>query len=81
VFVLPSQYILNRTKYVKRGFYIDTKRSENENLKAYAAHLSRMATSIPLKCSVLKSLLDNLEKNIAEVGFGDILVSKQYARK
>jgi hypothetical protein len=40
-----------------------------------------MVTSIPLKCSVLKSLLDNLEKNIAEVGFGDILVSKQYARK
>jgi hypothetical protein len=68
VFVLPSQYILNRwTKYAKRGFNIDTKRSENENLKAYAARLSRMATSLALKCSVSKPLLDDFEKALQKL--------------
>ncbi|WVZ77842.1 hypothetical protein U9M48_025657 [Paspalum notatum var. saurae] len=63
VFILPSQYIMNRwTKYAKRGFYIEKKRTENENLKAYAARLSRRATSLALKCSVSKALLDDLEK-------------------
>jgi hypothetical protein len=51
-------------KICKRGFYIDTKRSANENLKAYAARLSQMATSLILKCSVSKPLLDNLEKSL-----------------
>ncbi|WVZ77430.1 hypothetical protein U9M48_025295 [Paspalum notatum var. saurae] len=63
VFILPSQYLMNRwTKYAKRGFYIEKKRTENENLKAYAARLSRRATSLSLKCSVSKALLDDLEK-------------------
>jgi hypothetical protein len=59
---------LNRwTKYVKRGFHIDTERSENENLKAYDARLSRMATSLTLKCSVLKHLLNDLEKALQKL--------------
>jgi branched-subunit amino acid aminotransferase/4-amino-4-deoxychorismate lyase len=57
------KYILNRwTKYAKRGFYIEKIESENENLKAHAARLSRKATSLALKCSVSKPLLDELEK-------------------
>ncbi|WVZ87423.1 hypothetical protein U9M48_034059, partial [Paspalum notatum var. saurae] len=63
IFILPLKYILNRwTKYAKRGFYIEKKESEIENLKAHAACLSRKATSLALKCSVSKSLLDELEK-------------------
>ncbi|WVZ62367.1 hypothetical protein U9M48_012125 [Paspalum notatum var. saurae] len=63
VCILPSQYILNRwTQYAKKGFYIEKKGSEKENLKAHAARLSRMATSLALKCSVSKPLLDDLEK-------------------
>jgi hypothetical protein len=59
---------LNRwTKYAKRGFHIDTNRSENENLKAYAACLSRMAASLALKCSVSKPLLDDLEKSLQKL--------------
>ena len=59
VFVLPSQYILNRwTKYAKRGSYADKKASENENLKAHVARLSR---------SVSKSLLDELEKALEKL--------------
>ena len=60
---MPSRYIMNRwIKYAKREFYIEKKGTENENLKAYAARLSRRATSLALKCSVSKSLLDDLEK-------------------
>jgi hypothetical protein len=59
---------LNRwTKYVKRGFHIDTNISENENLKAYAACPSRMAASLALKCSVSKPLLDDLEKSLQKL--------------
>jgi hypothetical protein len=59
---LLSQYILNRwTKYAKRGFYIE-KKSENENMKAHVARLSQKATSLALKSSVSKPLLDELEK-------------------
>jgi signal recognition particle subunit SEC65 len=54
-------------KICKRGFYIDTKRSENENLKAYAACLSRMATSLALMCWVSKPLLDDLEKALQKL--------------
>jgi hypothetical protein len=46
----------------KKGFYIDKKINGNENLKAHAARLSRMATSLALKCSGSKTLLDDLEK-------------------
>jgi hypothetical protein len=60
---LLSQYILNRwTKYAKRGFYIEKKESENENMKAHAARLSRKAISLALKSSVSEPLLDELEK-------------------
>ncbi|KAJ1284936.1 hypothetical protein BS78_03G243500 [Paspalum vaginatum] len=63
IFILPSQYIMNRwTQYAKRGFYIEKKGSENENLKAHAARVSRKATSLALKCSVSKPLLRDLEK-------------------
>jgi hypothetical protein len=63
VFILPSQYILNRwTKYAKRGYYVEKKRRQNENLKARAARISRMATSLALKCSTSEPLLDDLER-------------------
>ncbi|KAJ1290390.1 hypothetical protein BS78_02G239500 [Paspalum vaginatum] len=54
---------MNRwTKYAKSGFYIEKTESENETLKAHAAPLSRKTTSLALKCSVSKPLLDDLEK-------------------
>ena len=65
VFILPSQYILNRwTKYAKRGFYIEKQGTDTENLKTQAARISRKATSVALKCSTVKELLDDLEKAI-----------------
>jgi hypothetical protein len=65
IFILPSQYILNRwTKYAKRGHYVEKKGRENLNLKAHAAHISRMATSIALKCSASEPLLDDLERSL-----------------
>ncbi|EEE59391.1 hypothetical protein OsJ_11516 [Oryza sativa Japonica Group] len=65
VFTLPSHYILNRwTKYAKSGFYIQKQGSEKETLKAHAARISRHATSVELKCSVSKELLDDLEQAI-----------------
>jgi branched-subunit amino acid aminotransferase/4-amino-4-deoxychorismate lyase len=68
VFILPQQYILNLwTKYAKRGFYIDKKVSGKGNLKAHAARLSRMATSLALKCSTSESLLDDLEKALQKL--------------
>jgi hypothetical protein len=36
-------------------------------LKSYAARLSRMATSLALKCSVSKPLLDDLEKALQKL--------------
>ncbi|WVZ82159.1 hypothetical protein U9M48_029452 [Paspalum notatum var. saurae] len=63
VFILPPRYIMNRwTKYAKRGFCIEKIESENETLKTHAARLSRKATSLALKCSMSKPLLDDLEK-------------------
>jgi hypothetical protein len=68
VFMLPSQYVLNRwTKYAKRGFYIEKMGKEKENLKAHAARLSRMATSLALKCSMSKPLLDDLERTLEKL--------------
>jgi signal recognition particle subunit SEC65 len=51
----------------KEGFILIQKRSENENLKAYAEHLSWMATSLALKCSMSKPLLDDLEKALQKL--------------
>ena len=68
VFVLPSQYILNRwTKYAKRGFYVDKQESGSESNKTWAARISRMATSIALKCSLSKELLHDLEKGMQKL--------------
>jgi hypothetical protein len=65
VFILPSHYILNRwTIYAKRGFYIEKQGTQKENLSTKAAHISWKATSVALKCSVSKELLDDLEKAI-----------------
>ena len=65
VFILPPQYILNRwTKYAKRGFYIEKQESEKESLNTRAARISRKATSLALKCSLSKELLDDLENAI-----------------
>jgi hypothetical protein len=65
VFILPSQYILQRwTKYAKRVCYIEKQGPEKESLKTQAARISQMATSVALKCSHSKELLDDLEKAI-----------------
>jgi hypothetical protein len=62
---LPPQYILKRwTKYAKREFLVEKKGVEKENLTTQVACISRKATSIALKCSVSKELLDALEKAI-----------------
>ena len=39
------------TKYAKRGFYVDKEESGSESNKTWAARISRMETSIALKCS------------------------------
>jgi len=64
VYNLPSQYILPRwTKYAKSGFYIETKQgSEEGDLNAQATLISRQATSLALKCSSSKELLDKIQK-------------------
>jgi hypothetical protein len=64
VYNLSSQYILSRwTKYAKSGFYIETKQgSEERDLNAQATLVSRQATSLALKCSSSKELLDKIQK-------------------
>jgi len=65
VFNLPPQYIMGRwTKYAKRGFYVYKQESGRESNKTLAARISRLATSIALKCSVSKELLHDLEKSM-----------------
>jgi nucleotidyltransferase/DNA polymerase involved in DNA repair len=65
VFDLPSHYIMKRwTKYAKRGFYVEKHGIEKESLTTQAARISRKVTSIALKCSLSKELLDDLEKAI-----------------
>lgn len=66
VFILPPQYITSRwTKYAKNGFYCEKKQiNENETLKMQAARISRKATSVALKRSISKELLDEYEKAI-----------------
>jgi hypothetical protein len=59
VFILPSQYI---DKICKKEHYVEKKGRENLSLKARAARISRMATSVALKCSASEPLLDDLEK-------------------
>ena len=63
VFILPTQY--RWTKYAERGFYCEKRKiNDNETSKAQCARISRKATSLALKCSVSKDLLDDLEKAI-----------------
>ena len=78
VFKLPPQYILGRwTKYAKRGFYIEKQETGEESLKTRAARISRKATSLTLKCSLSKELLDDLEKGIDKLDLeADIAISK-----
>ncbi|PUZ38169.1 hypothetical protein GQ55_9G175600 [Panicum hallii var. hallii] len=65
VFILPSEYILNRwTKYAKREFFVEKYGIEKENLTTQAARISRKATSVALKCSLSKELLDDLKNTI-----------------
>ena len=75
VFILPSQYILNRwTKYAKRGFYIEKQESEKESLNTRAARISRKATSLALKCSLSKELLDDLENALDKLTWKQIIL-------
>jgi hypothetical protein len=68
VFILPSQCILNRwTKYAKRGHYVEKKGRPNENLKERAARISRMATSLALKCATSERLQDDLERTLEKL--------------
>ena len=65
IFYLPSKYILNRwTKYAKSRFFVEKHGLEKENLTTQVARISRKATSIALKCSLSKELLDDLENAI-----------------
>jgi hypothetical protein len=66
VFILPAEYILNRwTQYAKREFYCEKAQiNPNETSKTQVAHISQKATSIALKCSVSKEILDDLERSI-----------------
>jgi hypothetical protein len=69
VYNLPSQNILSRwTKYTKSGFYIETKQgSEEGDLNAQAALVSRRVTSLALKCSSSKELLDKIQKALHDL--------------
>jgi hypothetical protein len=65
VYNLPAQYILSRwTKYAKARFYVEKQGTEKGDLKTQATLISQQATSLALKCSPLKELLDKLQKVI-----------------
>jgi hypothetical protein len=65
VYNLPLQFILPRwTKYAKSRFYIEKQGTETGDLKTQATLISRQATSLALKCSPSKKLLDKLQKAI-----------------
>jgi len=49
---------------VKSGFYIEKQGTEKGDLKTQATLISRQATSLALKCSPSKELLDKLRKAI-----------------
>jgi hypothetical protein len=48
----------------KEDFWLRNKELRMKNLLTQAARISRKATSIALKCSLSKQLLDDLEKAI-----------------
>jgi hypothetical protein len=80
-YCLPSKYIFNRwTKYVKRRFYIEKQGSEEEDLKAHAALISRKATTA-LKCSMSRELFDDLAKAIENLDLeADISLRKMHEK-
>lgn len=56
-------------KYAKRGFYCEKKQIDgNETSTTQAARISRKATSIALKCTISKELLNVLERAIDKLG-------------
>jgi hypothetical protein len=57
IFLIDGQILQKR-------FYNEKKESDNDYLKARAARLSRKATSLALRCSLSKPLLDELEKSL-----------------
>jgi hypothetical protein len=46
------------------NFFVERQEAKKENLTTQAARISRKATSVALKCSLSKELLDDLEKAI-----------------
>jgi len=83
VYNLPSQYILPRwTKYAKSGFYIETKQgSEEGDLNAQATLISRQATSLALKCSSSKELLDKIQKAMHDLNLeADTYLSEMHEK-
>jgi hypothetical protein len=84
VYNLPSQYILTRwTKYAKSGFYIETKQGlEEGDLNARATVISRQATSLALKCSSSKGLLDKIQKAMHDLNLeADTYLSERHYEK
>ena len=51
----------------KKGFYVDKPESVTESNKTWTARISRMATSIALKCSLSKELLHDLGKGMQKL--------------
>jgi hypothetical protein len=83
VYNLPLQYILSRwTKYAKNGFYIETKQgSEEGDLNAQAALVSRQATSLALKCSSSKEPLDKIQKAMHDLNLeADTYLSERHEK-
>jgi hypothetical protein len=83
VYNFPSQYILSRwKKYAKSGFYIETKQgSEEKDLNAQATLVYRQATSLALKCSSSKELLDKIQKAMHDLNLeADTYLSERHEK-
>jgi hypothetical protein len=83
VYDLPSKYILSRwSKYAKRGFYIETKQgSEERDLNAQATLVYRQATSLALKYSSSKELLDKIQKAMHDLNLeADTYLSERHEK-
>jgi type IV secretory pathway VirB4 component len=55
-------YLTGGQNMQKEGIMLRKKGRPNENLKARAARISRIATSLALKCATSEPLLDDLER-------------------
>jgi hypothetical protein len=71
------------TKYAKSGFYIETKQgSEEGDLNAQATLISRQATSLALKCSSSKELLDKIQNAMHDLNSeADTYLSERHYEK